>query len=236
VHHFLFFFGIHLVGFLEEGISFECYLNSVLTQWYLLSFPCSVGGERGETRSSNVVRSGATQKVLPIEIPALPLNELNRLTGNFGSKALIGEGSYGRVFYARLSTGQEAAVKKLDTSASQEPDSDFAAQVSLPCPKLYLIESDPCNIVTQQVDCVMHLFSQLSTVSRLKNEHFVELIGYCLEANNRILVHEFATMGSLHDVLHGMTNKTWGIFQTCFEKNVSVMYLCRCRKEGCAGC
>lgn len=130
-----------------------------------------VGGERGETRSSNVVRSGATQKVLPIEIPALPLNELNRLTGNFGSKALIGEGSYGRVFYARLSTGEEAAVKKLDTSASQEPDSDFAAQ--------------------------------LSTVSRLKNEHFVELIGYCLEANNRILVHEFATMGSLHDVLHG---------------------------------
>ncbi|XP_030453028.1 probable protein kinase At2g41970 isoform X1 [Syzygium oleosum] len=130
-----------------------------------------VGGERGETKSSSVVRSGAPQKVLPIETPALPLNELNRLTGNFGSKALIGEGSYGRVFYARLSTGQEAAVKKLDTSTSQEPDSEFA--------------------------------EQLSNVSRLKNEHFVELIGYCLEANNRILVLQFATKGSLHDVLHG---------------------------------
>ncbi|XP_056158889.1 probable protein kinase At2g41970 isoform X2 [Syzygium oleosum] len=129
------------------------------------------GGERGETKSSSVVRSGAPQKVLPIETPALPLNELNRLTGNFGSKALIGEGSYGRVFYARLSTGQEAAVKKLDTSTSQEPDSEFA--------------------------------EQLSNVSRLKNEHFVELIGYCLEANNRILVLQFATKGSLHDVLHG---------------------------------
>jgi serine/threonine protein kinase len=45
---------------------------------------------------------------------------------------------------------------------------------------------------------------QLSTVSRLKHEHFVELIGYCLEANNRILVYQFATMGSLHDILHGM--------------------------------
>ena len=47
---------------------------------------------------------------------------------------------------------------------------------------------------------------QLSVVSRLKHEHFLELIGYCLEADNRILVHEYATLGSLHDVLHGRDN------------------------------
>ncbi|KAF5473380.1 hypothetical protein F2P56_009995 [Juglans regia] len=126
---------------------------------------------REEPRSSNMVKSGAPQKVLPIETPAISLDELSRLTGNFDTKALIGEGSYGRVFHAKLSDGQAAAIKKLDTSSSQEPDSDFAAQ--------------------------------LSTVSRLKHEHFVELIGYCLEANNRILVHQFATKGSLHDILHG---------------------------------
>jgi hypothetical protein len=88
-----------------------------------------IGGGRGEPRSSNVVKSGAPQKVLPIEIPAISLDELNRLTGNFGTKALIGEGSYGRVFYAKLSNGQAAAIKKLDTSSSQEPDTDFVAQV-----------------------------------------------------------------------------------------------------------
>lgn len=132
--------------------------------------PYGGGSGRGEPRSSNIVRSGAPQKVLPIETPAMSLDELNRLTGNFGSKALIGEGSYGRVFYAKLSNGQAAAIKKLDAS-SQEPDSDFAAQ--------------------------------LSQVSRLKHDHFVELIGYCLEANNRILVYQFATLGSLHDILHG---------------------------------
>lgn len=48
------------------------------------------------------------------------------------------------------------------------------------------------------------LIMQLSVVSRLKHEHFVELLGYCMESNNRILVYQFATMGSLHDVLHGM--------------------------------
>lgn len=76
-----------------------------------------------------MVKSGAPQKVLPIETPSVSLDELNRSTGNFGTKALIGEGSYGRVFYAKLANGQAAAIKKLDTSTSQEPDSDFAAQV-----------------------------------------------------------------------------------------------------------
>uniref|UniRef100_A0A5B6ZIP1 Putative Kinase superfamily protein n=1 Tax=Davidia involucrata TaxID=16924 RepID=A0A5B6ZIP1_DAVIN len=128
------------------------------------------GGSEREPRTSNVVKGGAPQKVLPIETPALSLDELNRLTSNFGPKALIGEGSYARVFYVTLSNGQQTAIKKLDTTSS-EPDSDFAAQLSL--------------------------------VSRFKNEHFVELIGYCLEANNRILAYQYATMGSLHDVLHG---------------------------------
>ncbi|KAM0978160.1 hypothetical protein ACFX2I_014085 [Malus domestica] len=129
------------------------------------------GNDRGEPRGSNTVKSGAPQKALPIEIPSMSLDELNRLTGNFGPKALIGEGSYGRVFHAKLSNGKAAAIKKMDTGTSQEPDSDFSVQ--------------------------------LSTVSRLKHEHFVELMGYCLEANNRILIYEFATMGSLHDILHG---------------------------------
>ncbi|XP_029125323.1 probable protein kinase At2g41970 isoform X2 [Cajanus cajan] len=128
------------------------------------------GGDRGEPRG-NPAKSGAPQKELPIEIPAISLDELNRLTDNFGTKALIGEGSYGRVYYATLSDGMDVAIKKLDTSSSPEPDSDFA--------------------------------SQLSVVSRLKSDHFVELMGYCLEENNRILVYQHASLGSLHDILHG---------------------------------
>lgn len=65
---------------------------------------------------------------MPIEIPSLSLDELNRLTAAFGAKALIGEGSYGRVYYAKLSDGRKVALKKLDTT-SAEPDADFSAQV-----------------------------------------------------------------------------------------------------------
>lgn len=44
---------------------------------------------------------------------------------------------------------------------------------------------------------------QVSVVSRLKHENVVELVGYCVEGSLRVLAFEFATMGSLHDILHG---------------------------------
>lgn len=107
----------------------------------------------------------------PIEVPALSIDELKEKTDNFGSKALIGEGSYGRVYYATLENGKAVAVKKLDVSQEPESNSEFLAQVA--------------------------------RVSTLKHENFVELLGYCVEGNMRVLAYDFATMGSLHDILHG---------------------------------
>ncbi|KAL8142887.1 hypothetical protein V2J09_015919 [Rumex salicifolius] len=129
------------------------------------------GGDRGEPGAAQAANSGGPPADLPKDVPSLPLDELNRLTGNFGQKALIGEGSYGRVYFAKLSNGCEAAIKKLDTGSSQDSEGEFA--------------------------------SQLSIVARLKHDNFTELMGYCVEQNNRILVYQFATKGSLHDVLHG---------------------------------
>ncbi|CAI0425043.1 unnamed protein product [Linum tenue] len=40
-------------------------------------------------------------------------------------------------------------------------------------------------------------------VSRLKHDNFVQLLGYCVEGGSRILAYEFASNGSLHDILHG---------------------------------
>lgn len=68
------------------------------------------------------------------------------------------------------------------------------------------------------------LIMQLSVVSRLKSDHFVELLGYCLEENNRILIYQYASLGSLHDILHGRSNNTnkqvlywWNIFSTLIK-------------------
>lgn len=40
-------------------------------------------------------------------------------------------------------------------------------------------------------------------VSRLQHENVLGLLGYCVDGTQRVLPYEYATMGSLHDVLHG---------------------------------
>ncbi|KAM0871519.1 hypothetical protein ACQ4PT_039327 [Festuca glaucescens] len=125
-----------------------------------------------QARGPNAPRNGVgPAKVLPIDVPAVTLAELNRLTGNFSPRSLVGEGSYGRVYRAKLSTGETVAVKMFDNSGSGQSEAEFCAQ--------------------------------LSVVSRLKSEHFTQMLGYCLELNNRIVLYEFATNGSLYDILHG---------------------------------
>ncbi|KAK1617501.1 hypothetical protein QYE76_023018 [Lolium multiflorum] len=130
-------------------------------------------GVRGGPRGPGAPRTGGPAKPVSIDVPAIPLDELNKMTNNFSDKALIGEGSYGRVYNGTLSDGRPAVIKKLDPSASQESDSEFSAQV------------------------------RLAMVSKLKNEYFIELMGYCMEEGNRMLAYQFATMGSLHNILHG---------------------------------
>uniref|UniRef100_A0A1D1YSW4 PTI1-like tyrosine-protein kinase 3 n=1 Tax=Anthurium amnicola TaxID=1678845 RepID=A0A1D1YSW4_9ARAE len=130
-----------------------------------------VDGNFKNSKPSNGAYSESQRASPTIEVPALSLDELKEKTDNFGSKCLIGEGSYGRVYYARFNDEKDAAVKKLDVSSEPEPDNEFLSQVAM--------------------------------VSRLKHDNVVGLLGYCVEGNLRVLLYEYATMGSLHDILHG---------------------------------
>ncbi|CAH1427492.1 unnamed protein product [Lactuca virosa] len=54
---------------------------------------------------------------------------------------------------------------------------------------------------TKQPD--QDFLAQISMVSRLKHDNVVELLGYCVDGNWRVLAYEFSSIGSLHDILHG---------------------------------
>ncbi|KAK6941139.1 Protein kinase domain [Dillenia turbinata] len=129
----------------------------------------SAGNDGDYHATEAVPRDVQTVAVQPIAVPAIPVDELKGITDNFGPSALIGEGSYGRVYYGVLKSGRAAAIKNLD--ASKQLDQEFLAQVS--------------------------------SASRLKHENFVELVGYCVDGSLRVLAYEFASNGSLHDILHG---------------------------------
>ncbi|XP_047331473.1 PTI1-like tyrosine-protein kinase 2 [Impatiens glandulifera] len=134
-------------------------------------FKKSRNGKRKGAKVNAIVKPEDEKPAPPIEAPVISLSELKEKTDNFGTKALIGEGSYGRAYYANLSNGKAVAVKKLDVSL--EPESNYA------------------------------FLSQVSMLSRLEHGNVVQLQGYCVEGNVRALAYEFATMGSLHDILHG---------------------------------
>ncbi|KAK8947290.1 Pto-interacting protein 1 [Platanthera zijinensis] len=93
-------------------------------------FPASQAtGNDGSYRTSDHTPKGVQNvKLQPIEVPVIPVEEIKDITDNFGNNALIGEGSYGRVYYGILKNGRAAALKKLD--ASKQPDQEFISQMS----------------------------------------------------------------------------------------------------------
>ncbi|XP_008802372.2 PTI1-like tyrosine-protein kinase 1 [Phoenix dactylifera] len=138
---------------------------------YLKNSTDHTDGMQKGSKLSAVAKSETQKAPPPIEVPALSLDELKEKTENFGSKFLVGEGSYGRVYLAILNNGKQVALKKLDVSSEPESNNEFLTQVSM--------------------------------VSKLKHENVLEMVGYCVQGNLRLLAYEYATMGSLHDVLHG---------------------------------
>lgn len=76
-----------------------------------------------------VAKPEAQKEALPIEVPPLSVDEVKEKTDNFGSKSLIGEGSYGRVYYATLNDGKAVALKKLDVAPEAETNAEFLSQV-----------------------------------------------------------------------------------------------------------
>lgn len=86
-------------------------------------------GQPKGSKVSDPVKPEAQKAAPTIEVPALSLDELKEKTDNFGSKALIGEGSYGRVYYASLNNGKNVAVKKLDVSSEPDSNIEFLTQV-----------------------------------------------------------------------------------------------------------
>lgn len=85
-------------------------------------------GHAGNYHTTEATSKDQAVKIQPIAVPSIPVDELKEVTSNFSTDSLIGEGSYGRVYYGVLTNGRAAAIKKLD--ASKQPDDEFLAQVS----------------------------------------------------------------------------------------------------------
>ncbi|KAH0904616.1 hypothetical protein HID58_044119, partial [Brassica napus] len=110
--------------------------------------------------------------VLPSNVKAYTVADLQIATNSFSVDNLLGEGTFGRVYRAQFDDRKVLAVKKIDSSALP---TDTAA--------------DDFTEIVSKIACLDH-------------ENVTKLDGYCCEHGQHLVIYEFYRNGSLHDFLH----------------------------------
>ncbi|KAI9093380.1 hypothetical protein K1719_027394 [Acacia pycnantha] len=105
-------------------------------------------------------------------IPEYPYKELQKATRNFTT--LIGQGAFGPVYKAQMSTGETVAVKVLATN-SKQGEREFHTEVML--------------------------------LGRLHHRNLVNLVGYCAEKGQHMLVYVYMSKGCLASHLYSQENE-----------------------------
>ncbi|KAM1148601.1 hypothetical protein ACFX2B_028984 [Malus domestica] len=106
------------------------------------------------------------------------LAELSTATKHFSTENKIGAGSFGIVYKGKLADGREVAIKRGNTSTKTKKFQEKESAFD----------------------------SELALLSRLHHKHLVKLVGSCEVNDERLLVYEYMSNGSLHDHLHGKNN------------------------------
>uniref|UniRef100_A0A7N0T962 Protein kinase domain-containing protein n=1 Tax=Kalanchoe fedtschenkoi TaxID=63787 RepID=A0A7N0T962_KALFE len=137
------------------------------------SFTCSVDIDGIDTNPTSSqpswwARRSKDQFISSSGIPRYSYKDIQKGTQNFTT--LLGEGSFGPVYRAKMATGEVVAVKVL-ASNSKQGEKEFQTEVVL--------------------------------LGRLHHRHLVNLLGYCVEKGQHMLVYEYMSNGSLENILYG---------------------------------
>lgn len=105
-------------------------------------------------------------------IPKYSHKDIQKATQNFTT--ILGQGSFGPVYKAKMPAGEVVAVKIL-ASNSKQGEKEFQTEVSL--------------------------------LARLHHRNLVNLVGYCVDKGQHMLIYEYMSNGSLANVLYNEEEK-----------------------------
>lgn len=103
-------------------------------------------------------------------------SQLAAATNNFSPQNEIGRGGFGAVYKGQMHDGLEVAIKRCFASGS---DTDLDKQLQ-------------------------EFQTEVELLKKLHHKNIVELLGYCTEQGERILVYEYIVNGSMDKYIYGM--------------------------------
>ncbi|BBN15586.1 protein MpRLK-Pelle_CR4L3 [Marchantia polymorpha subsp. ruderalis] len=128
---------------------------------------------RQDSGESRSRRSQIGSGPLLYSAEAFAFEALAAATGDFAEENRIGAGSFGIVYRGVLGDGRVVAIKRADRSSARKIEENESA-----------------------------FEAELEVLSRLHHKHLVNLVGFCDDHDERLLVYEYMSNGTLHDHLH----------------------------------
>lgn len=174
------------------------------------------------------------------EVRQFRMEELEQATRDFSETNLIGYGSFGMAFKGLLCDGTVVAVKRHIGAPRQEFSQEVYIYIYMHIEIMYvciylmpevlmivlrIIEELDLHIldVFERLCLILHLYWQVTRLSRIRHRNLVTLLGYCQESGYQMLVFEYLPNGSICSHLYGNRNK-----KKNGKKKEKELILCNC--------
>ncbi|WOL04835.1 putative receptor-like protein kinase [Canna indica] len=104
--------------------------------------------------------------------------DLEIATNWFSKDNILGEGGYGVVYHGQLINGTQVAIKRL-------------------------LNNLFCATIDSKGQAKKEFRVEVEAIGHVRHKNFVQLLGYCVEGTQRMLVYEYVNNGNLEQWLHG---------------------------------
>ncbi len=177
----------------------------------ILKAPPSLKGisEKGQARLS----SGKSPSTV-IAATAFSIADLQVATNSFAQENLIGEGSLGRVYRGDFPDGQvRSTIHPLcvgfQVLCGQDGSSIYCISLEISV-NMHILKGFAVQVVAvkkldtsaAQVQDNEEFLAAVCTMAHLHHANIMELIGYCAEHGQHLLVYQYMNGGTLDDTLH----------------------------------
>lgn len=162
------------------------------------------------------VDKGMDKVVIEPKIKATPPVKALKVPPAFKGEEIIKKEPVGNVSKSSISA-TAFSVADLQAATYSFSEANLLGEGTLGCvyraefPNGQVLAVKKLDTEASMVQNENDFLSVVESLARLRNTNSAELMGYCVEHGQRLLVYEYISRGTLNDLLHGSVNNTKGL-------------------------